>query len=305
MHVEGDEIVLDAVTCAACGAKVREDRPWCLRCGKPLVAASEPPARRLPLGTFAVVAACLSLVGVAAMLTGGSSADRSPAPAGIGGEPVKDGGVGPARREQSSPEPGGLTPDPSAVAFERRVSGVAAYGRGDLASALDAFSKAVEADPDNADALNNLGQVLARSGRPKEAIPHFDQAIAIAGDRWAYHFNRARAYADLREWAGAVAGYGEAARLFPDDYVTQFNLARARQASGDLAGAIAGFERAIQLAPGEADFHLSYANALDRASRAPDAAVAYRRYLGLNPGAPQAEKIKARIAQLGGTPTPR
>jgi tetratricopeptide (TPR) repeat protein len=181
--------------------------------------------------------------------------------------------------------------------------GVAAYAKGDLPGSLEQFQAAVDADPSNPEALNNLGQLLVRTGRPRDAIPHFDRAIQLSSDAWAYHFNRARAYALLEQWSAAVAGYREAQRLFPDDYVTQFNLARALEANGEIDAAVAGFARAIELAPGETGFHLSHARALEAARRPRDAAAAYRRYLELEAAPSQAEKIKAKIAELEGGAT--
>ena len=289
--------MLDPVTCAACGAKVREDRVRCLRCGQTLVAVKAQGPRGVRIGTIGIVAACLVCAGLVAIIADGvSSAAPSSTTAGTGSSrPVEL--TGPA----VAPAPEQPIPEPVATALDSRRSGAVAYGRGDLTAALDQFGKAVAANPDDPDALNGLGQMLVRAGRAREAIPYLDQAVSIAGDRWAYHFNRARAYGELQEWASAIAGYRDAARLFPDDYVTQFNLARALQANGDLAGAIAGYERAIQLAPSEPDFHLSRAYALEKAERPADAAAAYRQFLGLDPQAPQADKIKARIAQLEGT----
>ena len=139
----------------------------------------------------------------------------------------------------------------------------------DPPAAVDPIANA--AHPQDADALNTLAQGLVRAGRAQEAIPHFDKAIELAGDRWAYHFNRARAYGDLRDWDRAIEGYRAALRLSPDDYATSFNLARA----------------------------------LDAAERTTDAAAEYRRYLDLNPDEPSAEKIRARIALLEGTASPR
>lgn len=201
------------------------------------------------------------------------------------------------------PPPAAADPAPlaTAPAFDSRqvaAAGLVAYTRGDITGSVEQFQAVVEADPQNAEALNNLGQVLVRSGRPREAIPYFDRAIAQAGGVWAYHFNRARALGQLQQWSAAVAGYRAAARLFPDDYVTEFNLAKALDAAGDLPAAITGYERAIALAPSEADFHLAHASALERAARPADAAAAYERYLELLEDAPNAEKIRARIAQL-------
>jgi tetratricopeptide (TPR) repeat protein len=176
--------------------------------------------------------------------------------------------------------------------------GIAAYGRGDIAGSLEQFEAAVEAHPGNADALNNLGQVLVRTGRPREAIPYFDRAIEASGGVWAYRFNRARAYGQLEQWPLAISGYRDAAALFPDDYVTQFNLAKALEANRDLDAAVDAYARAIALAPGQTEFHLSHARSLEAARRPAEAAAAYRRYLELEESAPQADKIRARIAEL-------
>jgi tetratricopeptide (TPR) repeat protein len=210
------------------------------------------------------------------------------------------GQVTPARTDVARTSAAAVVPAPApAVASLDAVrGGRAAYARGDIAGSIEQFTAAVAADPGNARALNDLGQVLVRDGKAREAIQYFDRAIAAAGTEWAYHFNRARAYAVLEEWGRAIAGYREASRLFPDDYVTAYNLARALLESGDAGQAAGEFERAIALAPGEPDFHLAHANALERAGRPAEAAAAYRRYLDLQDSAPQAEKIRARIAQL-------
>ena len=240
-----------------------------------------------------MIAAAAAVAGVAVTLTGIPWAS-SPASGGGTAEAATAGRVAAVNPPRATPKAGESAP----TAMDIRRSGVAAYQRGDLTAAFGEFTRAVEANPEDPEALNNLGQVMVRSGRAEEAIALFDRAIQHGGDKWAYHFNRARAYGELKEWSQAVDGYREAARLFPDDYVTQFNLARALQANGDLPGAIQGFERAIQQAPGEPDFHLSHAYALEKAARPSDAAAAYQRFLELQPDAPQAEKIKARMALL-------
>ena len=187
--------------------------------------------------------------------------------------------------------------DVTSADFSR--SGLAAYNGGNLASAEAKLKAAVEADGQNAEALNNLGQVLVRAGKASDSIAYFDRAIAIADSVWAYRFNRARAFAEMKDWAQAIAGYNDAVRLFPDDYVTHFNLAKAREASGDLPGAVESYGKAAELAPGQGEFQLWYGRALDRSGRQQDAVAAYKRFLELEPDGPQAEKVKARLAQLG------
>jgi tetratricopeptide (TPR) repeat protein len=200
--------------------------------------------------------------------------------------------------EADAPQPADVT----SADFSR--TGLAAYNSGDLASAEAKLKGAVEVDGQNAEALNNLGQVLVRAGKASEAIAYFDRAIAIADSVWTYRFNRARAFAEMKDWAQAIAGYNDAVRLFPDDYATHFNLAKAREASGDLPGAVESYGKAAELAPGQGEFQLWYGRALDRSGRQQDAVAAYKKFLELEPDGPQAEKVKARLLTLGG-PGPR
>jgi Flp pilus assembly protein TadD len=54
-----------------------------------------------------------------------------------------------------------------------------AMHKGDLASAADKFRRALEIDPHSLAALNNLGIVLAREGKPAEAIPLYEEALKV------------------------------------------------------------------------------------------------------------------------------
>ena len=285
-----------AIKCAACGTKTYARRTHCPRCRAPLTAAAPAahqapqgqPRRRtaIPIAIVCVVALVLT-AGVAVQF-GTSSASATPSAsassAAVGGP--------------SGPRPQVDGTSTGANAMDLARGGVAAYAKGDVAGSIEQFMAAVEADPKNAQALNNLGQALVRAGRVREAIPYFDQAIAVTGSVWTYHFNRAKAYGELQDWSRAVAGYRQAAGLFPQDYATAFNLARALQASGDLTGAIDEFQRAINLAPGEADFPLALAYALESARRPADAVSAYRRYLELQDSGATAEKVRQRIDEL-------
>ena len=284
----------DRISCTSCGRTMPADAALCGRCGLRTAARrvdAKPPLRagRILLGVGTATA-----VGLA----GAIACHRPPVSA-----------LAPTSSVSitSKPAPASATPivgtvsAAASVAFDVSQAGEAAYGRADVQGSVEAFEQAVEAEPGNARALNNLGQALVRGGRAAEAIPYFDQAIAASPGTWAYQFNRARGYAELKQWGQAVAGYREALRLFPDDYATHFNLARALQAAGDLPAAIAGFERAIELAPGQFDFHLVYGLALESAERPGDAAMAYRRYVALAPASPDVDKVKARISLLEGT----
>jgi tetratricopeptide (TPR) repeat protein len=202
----------------------------------------------------------------------------------------------PARSTISSSK--ATAPDPASGAVSDLIGGQQAYVSGNIDASVQQLQSAVDANPNDPRALSDLGQVLVRTGRAREAVTYLDKAVSLKPDSWAYQFNRARAYGQLQEWGQAVDGYRTAARLFPDDYATHYNLAKALQASGDISSALVAYEKAIELAPGQSDFQLSYGLALETAKRPQDAAAAYRRYLELEPDSPEAEKVRAHLAGL-------
>ena len=177
-------------------------------------------------------------------------------------------------------------------------SGATAYAAGDYEGALAHYLAAIEASPQDAESHSNLGQMLVRLKRPAEAVPYFDRAIALLPQRWAYHFNRARTLGLLERWDEAIAGYRQAEVIMPDDYATTFNLAQALHRKGDEAAAVEAYLRAIALAPGDASFRLALGTSYERLQKPADAAAAYGEYLRLSPEAPDADKVRARIADL-------
>ena len=66
---------------------------------------------------------------------------------------------------------------------ERMLIGLgnSAYAARDLASAEDAFRRAVLAHPDSSAARNNLAHVLAARGRLEEAAAMAREALALGG----------------------------------------------------------------------------------------------------------------------------
>jgi Flp pilus assembly protein TadD len=175
-----------------------------------------------------------------------------------------------------------------------------AYQAGDLPSALKHYQDAVERNPQDAESLSNLGQVLVKLNRVGEALPYFDRAIALIPDRWAYTFNRARALGLLGRWPEAVTEYRRAQALFPDDYVTTFNLALALRRLGDHEAAVAEFQKAIELEPTDASFRMALGSTYERLRKPAEAAAAYEEALRLAPEAPDADIVRGRIKQLRG-----
>lgn len=293
-----------SVTCSSCGAKIREGRERCLRCGEPLQAV-ETPTEAPGRGRASTVVAAVLLSGLVALLILGVMAGmpRRPAAVTVALSPT----ISPRTVAPSPAVPAGPseTDDAQPGFLDTVRSGNVRYARGDFASAAEQYRQAVDSDPGNIEALNNLGQVLVRLDRVAEAVEYLRRGVALAPDYWALRFNLARAHAQLGEWPQAVAEYRQAIRVFPDDYATHYNLGLALHKQGDEAAAVEEFKKAIELAPIEPTFHLSLGISYEQLKRPLDAAGAYARYLELAGDAPDAERVRARIIQLTSSQGPR
>ncbi len=288
-----------STACQACGAKVRADRGRCPRCRAHLTPADPvvqlQSSRRLGIAA-GVLCGAFALAVLGLWITG----DRAPAPsAGVARPDALAGRRADAPPAPQHAAPAAIDAEPAERPFlDASGAGATAYGTGDYASALARYTEAVEKNPQDAESLSNLGQVLVRLNRTDEAIPYFERAVAIIPGRWAYHFNLARALGLVGRSAEAIASYREAQALFPDDYATAFNLALTLHRAGDEAAAVEQYQKAIALQPEDASFRKALGVSYEQLRKGPEAAAAYQEYLRLSPSAPDADKVRERIARL-------
>ena len=290
-----------SITCEGCGAKFSEKRLRCPRCRRvittidPIAAADS--SRRLLRASGAVVGVFLLAVG-ALWFTG----EKAPAARAAASAPATTARPGAASRSTAG-APAKIDHVPGAAFLEPSGAATVAYGAGDFQTSLARFQEAVSRNPNDAESLSNLGQVLVKLGRAEEALAPLLRATTLNPERWAYRFNYARALGVLGRWTEAVESYGQAQRLFPDDYVTAFNYGMALHKAGEDNAAVDQYRRAIELNPEDASFRAALANSYERLQDRAGAAAAYTEYLRLSPDSPDADKVRARIAVLNGAPT--
>src|SRR5262245_65231348 len=82
--------------------------------------------------------------------------------------------------------------DPASTAVSDLMAGQQAYVSGNIDASVQQLQAAVDANPNDPRALSDLGQVLVRTGRAREAVTYLDKAASLKPDSWAYQFNRAR-----------------------------------------------------------------------------------------------------------------
>lgn len=140
--------------------------------------------------------------------------------------------------------------DPATAAFSRGFAGLL---EGDTDAAISEFSKAIKADPGNADIYNARGVAYLRKGDADRAVVDYSQALKLDPGSAPALSNRGRFYLNRDNPELALADLNEAIRLAPDYPVAYLNraLVFARQDNTDAA--MADLNKAIQLDPKSPD----------------------------------------------------
>src|SRR5688572_10315344 len=204
---------MQSTVCQACGAKTKEGRLRCPRCGEVLNAAVPPastgagtsgvPALYASYrGPLVLAGTVLSVIVLFVVI----ASQREPV-----AQPVV--AVAAPAKAVTVPAPTSAPARPDAGFLDAKTGGAAAYRAGDYVSALEQYKKAVSLNPNDGDALNNLGQLLARNGDAAAAIPHLRKAVQLYPSVWAYRFSLAHAHGSLGEWSQAADDYRQARDL--------------------------------------------------------------------------------------------
>lgn len=286
------------VVCQSCGTRIKAGRKFCLRCFEPLPDPDAPV--RTPLwvslglsGGQQLILGIVVAIAVVALLV--VIWNTAPGPMDDLARPAVAPSSTPASPDVSASAAAPTVQPPAPDRLNRNSEPTVDPA---LQSARDAYEQQLATQPDDAETLNKLGQLLERMGNADEAAARFERAVALVPRKSDYRLNLARAASELGQWDRAVDQYREALRLLPNDYATQYGLALALQKKGDDQTAITEFEKARRLGPAEPGVPLALGASFERVGRTADAVREYRRFIEMQPKSADAERLKARLARL-------
>ena len=153
------------------------------------------------------------------------------------------------------------------------ILGAANAGLHNLEGAIANFGKALQINPDYAEAHNSLGIVLQSQGRFDEAIASYEKALQVKPDFVEAHNNRGAAFKHQGRLDEAIASFGKALEVDPRFAETHSNFGAALKDQGRLAEAIASFRKALEINPRFAEAYNGLGIALQDQGR-PDEAIA-------------------------------
>jgi tetratricopeptide (TPR) repeat protein len=139
-------------------------------------------------------------------------------------------------------------------------AGFAHHQAGRLQRAEALYRKALQKDPDDANALHLLGVVAYECGEVGTALQLIERALPVLPEVPDVHLNYGNALRETGKLAEAVASYRRAIALHPDYGMAHNNLAGALNQQGEFAAGLASSERATALIP---EFFGAYVNRAD------------------------------------------
>jgi len=193
---------------------------------------------------------------------------------------------------------GTLTSFSDLVASSRRNKRAAAelfYGRGlgflshdDWARALPLFEKAVDTDPDYAEAWYQTSYCNGMLGRHNDALRASRQVIRLKPDWPEPYVNMGHAYSRLGQFQDAINSYKQALRLDPYNADVQFAMGITYGKWSKPDDEIIAYRKAINLSPDHAGAYERLGLAYFKQGKFKEAAAAFDQLRMLKPGEPKA-----------------
>ena len=150
--------------------------------------------------------------------------------------------------------------------------------------ALAALRRTTELLPDDADAHNNLGNLLRKLRRAGEAAASCRLALSIKPDFAEAHSNLGNALKDLGQLDDAVACYRVALQIKPAYAIAHFNLGNVLRELGQFGDAVASYRHAVSINPNFSQAHSNLGNVLLRnLGQLDDALISYGRAVEIEP----------------------
>ncbi|MCP4229141.1 MAG: tetratricopeptide repeat protein [bacterium] len=134
----------------------------------------------------------------------------------------------------------------------------AEYEKGDLETAIEKYEKCADLDPENGDALFNVGACYVELNDEEKALKYFKDTLDVDPDHSGAHYNIGRLFHLRRDFDTAILEYRRALKREPYATDIMFNLAMAQSGKGDVEDAIETWNRYLDLAeadPTEAEWY--------------------------------------------------
>jgi tetratricopeptide (TPR) repeat protein len=160
------------------------------------------------------------------------------------------------------------------------------------------FTHAIELDPGNYAARNNLASNYLMQERITEALPHIAETLRLQPDHALARFNLGLALYKLGRPMEAVPHFRESIRLKPDNELAHNQLGLIAAEQGLAAEAVFHYAEALRFNPDNPAIHYNLGMILHQAGRFGEASFHYREVLRIR-GEDREVSSLLRLAERG------
>jgi tetratricopeptide (TPR) repeat protein len=166
---------------------------------------------------------------------------------------------------------------------------------------IEGCTEVVRQNPRDAVAYYRRGMAHARTGGNFEkALADFSKAIEIDPNYAEAFHERGIAYREMKDYNSAIADHTKAIELDPNKPDSYFNRGLAFYGSGNFDRAIADYTRAIEIDPKDAEVFINRGNVYRSLSDYDRAIADYTKAIEIDPKSALAYRNRARIHFLKG-----
>ena len=151
-----------------------------------------------------------------------------------------------------------------------------------LQEALIEIDKAIQLQPDYAEAYNNRGNAQTAVGNLNAALKDFDKALMLKPDMPGFHANRGNTLQELGRLKDAIESFNNAIRLKPDYAEVYNHRGQALAMTGRLREAVESCNTALKLRPDYAEAYTCRGTALQDLGLFDEAIDSFRHALALD-----------------------
>jgi tetratricopeptide (TPR) repeat protein len=157
------------------------------------------------------------------------------------------------------------------------------YYAGDYVNSLLIFTSIISLHPDNAKAWENIGSILYKFNRIKEAIVVFEMMLDLKSNNWETLTNVGYFFFSIESLDNARTAFEKALEIRPDFAGGWSNLGSVLSALGKKDEAVVAIDKAIEINPSCSEAWLNKGSVLSSLGRKDDAIIAFDKALEINP----------------------
>ncbi len=177
--------------------------------------------------------------------------------------------------------------------------GYAFYGLGRYAAAVVDFNRALTLDPQLADAYLGRGSALVAQGQTARGLADMDRALELEPDNAAFVSTRAWTFVGLQDWDRAIADYTRLIELYPSGADGYGMRGYCYVQVGDFEAAVDDFTAAIGFDPQNVSYYMQRGDVFLRVGDYEPAERDFTRVIDTNPADVEAlrRRGEARVYQ--------